>query len=268
MSRALIGRKTLNEFREVLVGWTLREIDDEFSVAAIERSAPKSPVTGERRTRVEEYYASLDLADRRDARRLLDVFENILVQMNEADDGAAADLVRWLQKDGYEFENQRLRPRGRDIAPHLSAMITAMDAQRLHDDIQRIGDAVESDPPLAIGAAKELIESVCRTILDELQQPIAKNADLGELVKETTKCLKLAPSDIPEAAKGAELVKKTLHNLAAIVGNVAELRNLYGTGHGKNGKAKGLEPRHARLVAGSASTLATFLWDNFERRAR
>uniref|UniRef100_E6Q7N4 Abortive infection protein-like C-terminal domain-containing protein n=1 Tax=mine drainage metagenome TaxID=410659 RepID=E6Q7N4_9ZZZZ len=268
MPRALIGRKTLNEFREFLVGWTLREIDDEFSAANVIRSTPTVTVTGERRSRVEEYYGSLNLTDPNDARRLLEVFENILVQAYQARDESANDLVHWLQKDGYEYENQRLRARGRDVAPHLAAMVTAMDAQRLHDELRRLEDSVESDPALAIGTAKELVESVCRTILEVMQQPAARNSDLGELVKSTTKCLKLAPSDIPEAAKGADLVKKTLHNLAAIVGNVAELRNLYGTGHGKSGKAKGLDPRHARLVAGAASTLATFLWDTFERRGK
>ena len=268
MPRALIGRKVLNEFREFLFGWKVREIDDEFSASAITRSEPTIPVIGERRTRVEEYYASLDLTDQRDADRLLSVFENILIRAYDTDEESAINLVRWLQKDGYEFEGHRLRSRGGYVGRYLAAKASGMDAQMLHSYIQRLDDAVEDDPALAIGAAKELIESVCRTILDELHRPVIKNADLGELVKATTKCLKLAPSDIPEAAKGAELVKKTLHNLAAIVGNVAELRNLYGTGHGKNGKAKGLEPRHARLVAGSASTLATFLWDNFERRAR
>ena len=225
-------------------------------------------MTGERRSRVEEYYASLALTDPNDVRRLLDVFENILIQAYQTGDESANALVRWIQKDGFEFENQRLRARGRDVAQHLAAMVTAMDAQRLHDDIRRLEDAVESDPTLAIGAAKELVESVCRTILEEMQQQAAKHSDFGELVKATTKCLKLAPSDIPEAARGADLVKKTLHSLAAIVGNMAELRNLYGTGHGKSGKAKGLDPRHARLVAGAASTLATFLWDTFERRGK
>jgi hypothetical protein len=49
-----------------------------------------------------------------------------------------------------------------------------------------------------------------------------------------------------------------LSNLATIVQGVAELRGLYGTGHGKDGKARGLQPRHARLAVGAASSLVTF----------
>ena len=42
---------------------------------------------------------------------------------------------------------------------------------------------------------------------------------------------------------------------------LAELRNLYGTGHGKDGKAQLLMPRHAKLAVGAATTLATILFE-------
>jgi hypothetical protein len=52
-------------------------------------------------------------------------------------------------------------------------------------------------------------------------------------------------------------------NLASVVQGIAELRGWYGTGHGKDGKARGLSPRHARarLAVGSAATLAFYLLD-------
>jgi hypothetical protein len=49
-----------------------------------------------------------------------------------------------------------------------------------------------------------------------------------------------------------------LSNLATITQGIAELRNQYGTVHGKSSKAKGLTSRHAKLAVGSASTLAVF----------
>ena len=104
MLRALIGKKTLNDFREFLVGWTLRKIDDEFSAANIIRSTPVLAVSGERRSRVEEYYASLNLTDPSDIRRLLDVFEIFLVQSYQSGNERVDDLVRWLRK-----KRQRVR---------------------------------------------------------------------------------------------------------------------------------------------------------------
>jgi Abortive infection C-terminus len=91
---------------------------------------------------------------------------------------------------------------------------------------------------------------------------------LPELVKLTIKELALAPSDIPDSAKAAETVKRLLNNLATITQGVAELRNQYGTGHGKAAGSKGLGPRHAKLAVGAASTLAVFLAETHNERPR
>lgn len=48
----------------------------------------------------------------------------------------------------------------------------------------------------------------------------------------------------------------------------AELRGLYGTGHGRDGKYRGLEPRHARLVVGAAVAFIDFVTETFEKRER
>ena len=119
--------------------------------------------------------------------------------------------------------------------------------------------AVENDPSLAIGTAKELVETVCKTILKERNIKLTGNKNLPKLVKATAKELKLTPSDIADDAKASDSIKRLLSNLATITNGVAELRNSYGTGHGKEAKSRGLTSRHAKLVVGSASTLAIFL---------
>jgi hypothetical protein len=78
--------------------------------------------------------------------------------------------------------------------------------------------------------------------------------------------LKLVPDGIKDEVKGAKSVKAVLGNLSTLVQGLAELRNLYGTGHGKGGSAKGLTARHARLAVGAATTLAIFLFDTHEDR--
>jgi hypothetical protein len=75
------------------------------------------------------------------------------------------------------------------------------------------------------------------------------------------------PDDVPAAAKGAEFIKKLLGNLAVTVQTLTELRNLYGTGHGKSGRTRGLLPRHGRLAAGAAASLASFLYETHLDRA-
>lgn len=80
--------------------------------------------------------------------------------------------------------------------------------------------------------------------------------------------LQLVPEGVSDTAKGSKTIKAVLGNLAAVVQGLAELRNLYGTGHGKHGRTKGLQPRHARLAAGAAATLATFLFETHIEKSR
>lgn len=57
------------------------------------------------------------------------------------------------------------------------------------------------------------------------------------------------------------MIKKLLNNLGTIGNGLAELRGLYGTGHGKHGKTSGLKPRHAKLAVGAAASLTAFIFE-------
>lgn len=122
------------------------------------------------------------------------------------------------------------------------------------------------NPTDAIGKAKELVESCCKTILDENEIKWEKNWDIGQLTSSALKLLKLMPKDIPETAHSSAEMKAILGNLRAIATNLAALRNPYGSGHGKSATYKGLEERHAKLAVGSSITLVSFLWDTYEKR--
>lgn len=137
-------------------------------------------------------------------------------------------------------------------------------------EIRRIQDSIERDPALAIGTAKDLIESCCKTILQQIpeaDQP-EKSDDLANLSKKLCKALALVPEGIPNEAKGAETIKRTLSNLAAITKGVAELRSLYGSGHGRDGQHVGLEPRHAMLAASCAIAFVNFVTETFLKRRK
>ena len=120
----------------------------------------------------------------------------------------------------------------------------------------------DENPTEAIGKAKELIESCCKTILELEGCVVDKDWEVPRLVDETFKHM---PKNIPDDIKGAKSIKAILGNLKAIAQGVAELRNLYGSGHGKSSSYKGLESRHASLAIGSSTTLVRFLWDSYER---
>ncbi len=148
----------------------------------------------------------------------------------------------------------------------LKKEFLAADASYVNAQITRMESAVDNDPGLAIGTAKELVETVCKTILEDRGITLDGNLELPKLVKQTAAELKLTPSDIPDEVKASDSIKRLLKNLADITYGVAELRNSYGTGHGKNAKSRGLSSRHAKLAVGAASTLAIFLIETHSER--
>jgi len=141
-----------------------------------------------------------------------------------------------------------------------------VDAPYLVQQIERIENQIESDPRLAIGTSKELVETVCKTILTDRGVEFDRKWELSDLIKRTREELKLVPDDVPDSAKAADTIRRLLGNLGSITQSLAELRNAYGTGHGHDGRAKGLSPRHARLAAGAACTLAKFLFETHQHR--
>ena len=279
--RELISKKTRNEFREFLVGWTLREIGDEFSAAGLEPDLSHDPqLNGQRREYVEQYYHAVDFTNPSHVERVLNVYEAILAhcETHLANPGVYSDsaalkrqydnLLSCLRRDGYELDDGRLRARGNNVLfRHLSTTAVTLDAEYLAVQVNRLGEAVERDSDLAIGQAKELVETCCRTILAANGESECDRLDLVPLVKKTMKRLQLLPEDIPDSARGTKTIKAVLGNLAMISQGMAELRNLYGTGHGKHAGHKRLPIRHARLAVGAATTLTAFLFETHSERA-
>ena len=187
---------------------------------------------------------------------------------------------QYLGNDGFQIvEKTRLsgkpvftgRHVGIGITPALGAAKATLggtDPGYIAQQITRMEAAVLNDPTLAIGTAKELVETCCKTILDAREIAFSRSADLPELIKLTVKILELAPANIPESRKAADVIKRLLSNLATITNGIAELRNQYGTGHGKTAGSKGLGSRHAKLAVGAASTLAVFLAETHNEKPR
>ena len=176
-----------------------------------------------------------------------------------------------LRADGYELTKTAeisgrpiysARFVGDTIAPNVKAareVLESLDLGYVSQQITRMEAAVANDPELAIGTAKELIETCCKTILHERGVDLPSKPDLAKLVKTTAKELKLTPDDIPDEAKAVNSIRRLLSNLASVAQGMAEVRNSYGTGHGRAAGGRGLETRHAQLAVGAATTLAVFL---------
>ena len=127
---------------------------------------------------------------------------------------------------------------------HVAAQITRMQA------------SITSDPALAIGSAKEFVESICKGILAARGATLTGKEDLPKLVHLVRDRLGLAID-----TRTATTLRSTVGALATLTQGVAELRGQLGTGHGAEPGAPRPPVAVARLAVGAAHTLGVFLWD-------
>jgi hypothetical protein len=164
------------------------------------------------------------------------------------------------------FAGRRIRNSSSRSVSRARTVADALDAGWMEKEIERLENAVERDPALGIGTAKELVETCCKSILSKQGVSVSRSEDLPRLTKAVAKELKLVPEGIPDEAKGADTIRRILQNLSAMTQNLAELRGLYGSGHGRDGKHRGLEPRHARLAVGAAVAFIDFITETYHQR--
>jgi hypothetical protein len=259
----LISRATRRAFREAWVDTTLREIETDFDNAGIQLGslAPGTTISGERRTLVEKYYSTVDWSSPRDTRKVLEAFEGLLGRIGYGREAVREQLIRLLGRDHFSYSDAKIQWDAHLPVGEVSEDVLGVDISQLRLNIDRIKAAIDQDPGLAIGSSKELVEATCKAILVDAGIAIPAAANLPQLVSLVAQHLDLLPANVPDSTQGAASIKRVLGSLANIVQGIAELRNLYGTGHGKAPGHATLTTRHARLCAGAASTLSTFLME-------
>ncbi len=114
-------------------------------------------------------------------------------------------LNRFLGRDGLEVVlvggEPRLQERGRSgaVIGAVTAKAATIDFDTVDREVKRALESAETDPEDAITAACSIVESVCRSILVELQLPLPAKRDIDGLVKAVQEPLNLSParSDLP-----------------------------------------------------------------------
>ena len=227
-------------------------------------------VSGMRRGLVEQYYARIDFASHSDVRKLLSAYSEIVLRLMRDNPLEAQDLQRRLRADGYDFSGERFVPlpnKQHPLVDSIQELAESLNLEGLEIEVYRLKRAADEDPPLAVGTAKDMVETVCKTIL-EARVGSAPSGDLPSLVRAVAKELSLLPESIPNNAKGYDVIRRLLSNLNQVGQGLAELRNLYGTGHGRDGRFVGIQPRHAKLAVGAATTLCVFLLETHLERGQ
>ncbi len=181
-------------------------------------------------------------------------------------------LNRVLRYDGFELQQQGLRVRlvvaghATPVVEQLSGMMETISFDTVQRDLDRALASIEADPEDAITAACSTIESVCRSILIELGEPLPAKKDVQGLFNAVKGPLGLSPERGDLAPLIAGDVRTTLGGLATVIHGVGALRTHAGDAHGRERGYARVDARIGRLAIHASSTIALFLIETWQRK--
>ena len=139
--------------------------------------------------------------------------------------------------------------------------IIVFDEVHIHALWEKAIERKESDTEGAITAARTLIESVLKHILDDQSIIYNEGADLPVLYKEVAKFLNLAPELHNEG-----IFKQILGGVNSVVTGLGALRNKLGDAHGKSKTNVKPSVRHSELAVNLAGSMAVFLFKSYSEK--
>ncbi len=142
-----------------------------------------------------------------------------------------------------------------------AAFLERLDSDHVRRAWQGALSKVETDPEGAMTAARTLMETVCKHLLDDLGTGYTDKEDLPKLYKLAAGALNLAPSQHTE-----EVFKQILGGATAVVEGIGALRNRLSDAHGKGRMAARPSPRHAEWVVNLALSTSVFLVRTWQER--
>lgn len=140
-------------------------------------------------------------------------------------------------------------------------LLDKLESEHVLHAWQAASARVVSDPEGAITAARTLIETVCKHLLDELNVAYGEHDDLPKLNRLVAQAMNLSPSQ-----HTADVFKQVLGGCAAVVEGLGAMRNRLGDAHGKGRAAVRPATRHAELVVNLALSMCLFLVRTWEAR--
>lgn len=152
----------------------------------------------------------------------------------------------------------------RDCPPAIRPIgetLQAFDPEKVHAIWEKALDRRFDDPDGAITAARSLLESVCKHILDDERVEYPTDVDLPKLYALCAEQLNLAPQQHQE-----KLFKTILGNCQTVVNSLGALRNAIGDAHGVGRRGVRPKPRHAALAVNLAGAMAAFLVSTWQER--
>lgn len=145
----------------------------------------------------------------------------------------------------------------------LQQLIRGRDLAAINHEFDRAYDNVEKEPREAVSAACNILESVCKTYIEDEKLEMPAKQDLQPVWTVVRKHLGFDPSQVAD-----QDLQKILSGLISVVDGIGALRTHASSAHGSGRKIYKLEPRHARLAVHAAHTLTTFIIETWDKRRK
>jgi hypothetical protein len=202
--------------------------------------------------------------------------EDVLDPLRRDEAGQAAiaeSLNPILARDGYALRPsgaksgypvyvvEELPSGGAPADALISDELVAFNEAGVHEAWRKALERRSADPEGAVTAAKSLLETVSKHILDAAGRTYGASDDLPKLYHAAAECLALAPSQQSEA-----VLKAVLGNCQAVVGGIAGMRNRLSDSHGQGRSHVKPSPRHAELAVNLAGSMAMFMIATWHER--
>ena len=267
MSRELISKAARNEFREFLVGYTLREIEMTFDAGGLTPRKGYDPqVGGQRRSFVECYYANIDFSSAADIKKLLDVYGEVIENLQRVaernPDGqnvTMSALLRRMERDGFRYDNGRFVVAGQNAAMVHAPSLVQLTEESIQEHVEKARQKIANgDSAGAIANTYTLVEEFLKQLLRKTGTTFNESeGDIRALYKAVCTPLHLDP-------KGESLenyLKTILEGLQRQISGLFEVANKASDRHAR---LYNPAPHHARLAVNAAFTLCEFLLESFE----
>lgn len=177
---------------------------------------------------------------------------------------------KYLKADEYEivqideissnpiFAGRKILSGTQELKTKSALIKTFLDTDYVTKKINRMTDSLDKDNDLAIGTAKELLETMCKSILKQKGIEYVSDWSVSKLINITTKNLDFIPKNAEDPEKAKKSIIQILSGISTTIQGLSELRNAYGSGHGKEADFKPLETVYAKLYVSLVSDLVIF----------
>jgi len=119
------------------------------------------------------------------------------------------------------------------VVETLATTLQEIDFDTVRRDLDRALAGAESDPEDAVTAACSVIESVCRSVLIELNLPLPARMDVQGLYRAIREPLGLSPGREDFPPEIANDIRGILGALIAMIQGIGALRTHAGDAHGR-----------------------------------